>query len=147
MLEDLAQGLSAFPHTGRLIVVFGFAAAEWLLSVLCLRLTLLAFGRDIPLAGYLLLVVASYLSFAIPAVPGALGVFEVLVKTTLVAAYALDPATALGYALILHLMLVAPISVLGAVVLARQGLSLRALGRLDASGTVPVQPTDAHVAR
>ncbi len=143
-LEELVRGLAAFPRTERLAIVFGFAAAEWLLSVLCVRLTLAAFGREIPLAGYLLLVAASYLSFAIPAVPGALGVFEALVKTSLVAGFALDPATALGYALTLHFMLVAPISLLGAVLLAREGLSFGDLRRLPVSGTVPAQTTDAH---
>lgn len=143
-IEDLAQGLSAFPRTGRFLVVFGFAALEWTLSVLCVRLTLLAFGSDLPPAGSLLLVVASYLSFAVPAVPGALGVFEALVKTALVAAYALDPAVALGYALTLHLMLVAPISLLGALVLAREGLSLADLGRLGTRGAGPTPSVDAH---
>jgi uncharacterized protein (TIRG00374 family) len=146
-LEHLGQGLAAFPRTERLAGVFACAAGEWLCSVACVMLTLHAFGRAIPLAGYLLLVVASYLSFGLPAVPGALGVFETLVKTSLVAGFALEPATALGYALTLHLMLVAPISVIGAVVLAREGWSLGDLGRLSAGAIATEQTTDAHAAR
>ena len=109
-----------------------------------MRLTLAAFGREIPLAGYLLLVAASYLSFAIPAVPGALGVFEALVKTSLVAGFALDPATALGYALTLHFMLVAPISVLGSGPARERGPVVRGPAPPALSGTRPAQTTDAH---
>jgi glycosyltransferase 2 family protein len=135
-LDGLVQGLSAFPRGGRLVAVLACALAEWVLTVRYMTLVLLAFSVHVPLPGVLLLVAAGYLSFAIPSGPAGLGVFELLAKGSLVGGARIEPNLALGMALVLHVLLVAPISLVGAACLVREGLSLSALRRLD----VPAVP-------
>ena len=93
----------------------------------------------------LAVVAASYLGFALPGAPGGLGVYDLLVKTSLARGFAIDPSTALSCTLVLHAMLVAPIALAGAVILARDGLSLSGLRALaEAPARAPAAGTDGH---
>lgn len=130
-VQGLNEGLAAFPRRARLLAVFGFGVAEWTVTALAMQSVLAAFGVSLPWAGDLALVAASYLSFALPSAPGAIGVFEYVVKATLAAGYALPAAQALAVALVLHALLLVPISLLGALVLARAGVGPWRLARLD----------------
>jgi glycosyltransferase 2 family protein len=118
---QLVAGLDVFPGPARTAGALAIACAEWLLTVAYMKTVLLAFALDLPPIGYLALVTAGYLSFALPLAPGALGVFELLMKGSLVLGFAVDPSTAMSCALVLHFMLVAPISIAGAAVLIRHG--------------------------
>lgn len=131
--ERLAAGLAVLGPR-RLAAVFGFGAVEWLLATLHVAAVLRAFEVRLPLAGDLAVVVASYLGFALPGAPGGLGLYELLVKTSLERGFFLDASTALGAALALHALLVVPIALAGAAILTRDGLSLASL-RAAASQT------------
>lgn len=72
-------------------------------------------------------------SAILPAVPGAFGVFEQVVKV-LLEGFGVDGSTALGYAAFIHLVNYAIITTLGIVFLYRAGLSL---GRLKDLGSEP----------
>jgi glycosyltransferase 2 family protein len=124
LCASLVQGLSAFPRGGRIFGLAALVAAEWAVTVAYMRLVLSAFDLRLPLAGDLALVTAGYLSFAIPAAPGSLGVFEFLVKGSLAHGFSLEPDVAMSGALVLHFMLVVPISLVGAAILLRDGVSL-----------------------
>jgi uncharacterized protein (TIRG00374 family) len=140
----LVQGMGSFPRGLRLILVFACAAAEWAITILYMKLVLAAFDARVPLGGVLLLVAAGYLSFALPSGPGGLGVFELLVKGSLVAGSLIDPSTALGIALVLHALLVVPISLLGIACLAREGIAVSQLRELEALAPPAANPV-AHV--
>jgi glycosyltransferase 2 family protein len=124
LCASLAQGLAAFPQGGRIFWLGALVATEWAVTVAYMRVVLWAFDLRLPLAGDLVLVTAGYLSFAIPAAPGSLGVFEFLVKGSLAKGFSLDPDVAMSGALVLHFMLVVPISIVGAAILLRDGVSL-----------------------
>jgi uncharacterized protein (TIRG00374 family) len=126
-LQNLALGLKAFPRGRRLLVVVTYAAGEWLVTLLHMRAVLAAFDIGIPAAGVIGLVTAVYLSFALPSGPGAIGLFELLVKGSLVVGFAIDPSKALGFALTLHVVLITPISLYGAICMAREGWALSRL--------------------
>jgi glycosyltransferase 2 family protein len=138
-LRGLLDGLRVLERPGRLAGVFAFAAAEWLVTVLYMKIVLAAFGVELPFTGYLLLVTAGYLSFALPLAPGSLGIFEVLMKGSLVAGFAIDADTAMSCALVLHFMLVVPISMAGAIVLLRDGLTLAGIRALGGAPEADVQ--------
>jgi uncharacterized membrane protein YbhN (UPF0104 family) len=138
----LAEGLSAFPRGPRIAGLFGLVALEWAATVVYMHLVLRAFGIAVPVVGDLALVTAGYLSFAVPAAPGSLGVFEFLMKGALARGLALGPDMAMSGALVLHFMLVVPISVAGAVVLLRDGVSLLRLG--DMARPVPAEADGAR---
>jgi uncharacterized protein (TIRG00374 family) len=131
--HGLAEGLRALPHAGRMAVVFAFVIAEWLMTIAYMRAVLAAFGIDLPAAAHLALVTAAYSSFAVPAAPGSLGVFELLTKETLAFGFAQDAHVAMACALTLHFMLVAPISAVGAWVMLKEGLSLARLREMGAA--------------
>jgi hypothetical protein len=131
--EGLISGLATFPRRRRLAGVFGFAVTEWLITVLHVAAVLRAFRVELSLVGDLAIVAAGYLSFALPSTPAAIGVYDLLVKTSLAIGFAVDSSTALAAALTLHFMLVVPISLAGAVVLLRNGLSVGGLRELARS--------------
>ncbi len=131
VVEGVVRGLEAFPRGGRGAAVLACAVCEWALTVRYMMLVLLAFSVPLAPSGGLLLVTAGYLSFAIPAAPGGLGVFELLLKGSLVGGAHVEPSAALGVALVLHLLLVVPISLIGAGCLVWEGLRLSSLRRLD----------------
>jgi uncharacterized protein (TIRG00374 family) len=142
----LVDGLSAFPRGGRIAGLFGLELLEWAATVVYMQLVLRAFGLGVPLVGDLALVTAGYLSFAVPAAPGSLGVFELLMKGALSQGLALGPDQALGGALVLHFMLVVPISLAGALVLLRDGVSLLRLGALARAAAAGL-PAEADAGR
>jgi uncharacterized protein (TIRG00374 family) len=121
VLDGLARGLAVLPRGRRLAQALGLGVAEWALSLVYLTAVLAAFGAALSPAHALLLAAAGYLGFALPTGPAGLGGFEVLVKGALEAGLAVEPSRALGIALTLHALLVAPISLLGAAVVVREG--------------------------
>jgi len=131
VLEGLVRGLEGFPRGGRGAAVLLLAVLEWALTVRYMMLVLRAFSVPLAPSGALLLVAAGYLSFAIPAAPGGLGVFELLARGSLVGGAHVEPSAALGIALVLHLLLVVPISLIGAGCLVWEGLGLFSLRGLD----------------
>jgi glycosyltransferase 2 family protein len=135
VLEGLVRGLEVFPRGGRGAAVLLLAVLEWTLTVRYMMLVLLAFSVPLAPSRALLLVTAGYLSFAIPAAPGGLGVFELLAKGSLVGGAHVEPSAALGMALVLHLLLVVPISLIGAGCLVREGLRLSSLRGLDGAAS------------
>ena len=82
-------------------------------------LSLSAFDLAPSPARCLSLSVVEYLSFAMPASPGAIGLFEFLAKGVLVAMFDVTPAVALGYAVAYHLVILVPGVVPGAVLMVR----------------------------
>jgi len=120
-LDGLGHGLAAAPTGARLLRAAGLGVAEWTLTLVHLTLVLAAFGVALPPARALLLAAASYLGFALPTGPAGLGGFELLVKGALESGLAIAPSRALGIALVIHVLLVLPISLVGAAVLARAG--------------------------
>jgi uncharacterized membrane protein YbhN (UPF0104 family) len=61
------------------------------------------------------------LATTIPAAPGYIGTWEAVTKAVLVA-YAVPSASALGYAVVLHVALWLPITLLGAYYMAHEGI-------------------------
>ncbi len=118
--EKLEAGLSATSPV-RLGAAFLLVMAEWSLAMFYMAAVLRAFDLDLSATAALALVVASYLSFALPAAPAGMGQFEFAVKGALTAAFAVPPAKALACALTLHVLLVAPVALAGAAVLASRG--------------------------
>ena len=136
----LAAGLAVLGPL-RLASLFAFAAAEWLVATLHVAAALRAFDVALPFMGNLAVVTSGYLGFALPSAPGGLGVYDLLVKTSLTRGFSLDPSTALSCTLVLHALLVVPVSLAGAVILARDGLSL---SRLRAMATRPADAPGAE---
>jgi uncharacterized protein (TIRG00374 family) len=75
----------------------------------------------------------------IPAAPGYIGTWEAVTKAVLVA-YKVPGAEALGYAVVLHVALWLPITLLGAYYMAREGIKWSDALRKDTTGPDEVKP-------
>ena len=81
-----------------------------------------AFDLHLPWHAALFLLVAVTFAQAVPASAGSVGVFELAARAALVA-YGVPPAVALSAGLVLHAVSALPFIVLGAVGMARLGVS------------------------
>ncbi len=97
----------------RLIGLIGWSLIVWLLSALTNHLAFLALELAMPVWAPLLLLVVLQVGVAVPSSPGRIGVFQYLTILTL-ALFSIEKEVALGYSVVLYLVVYAPIAVLGA---------------------------------
>jgi hypothetical protein len=100
--------------------------ASWGLEASVYWLVALAFGLDVTYPLLLLVVGVVNLAGLIPASPGQFGVFEFMVFTVMMAA-GVASGTAQAYALVVHMVIWLPVTVVGLIFLARYGLGLGAI--------------------
>lgn len=104
----------------------------WALALSTNVLTLAAMNMSLPLWVSALLLVVLQVGSSIPTSPGRIGVFHYLCILTL-ALVAVDRSRALGFALVLHLIVYAPMIILGTLFMWRESLSLHRLATLPAT--------------
>ena len=95
-----------------LIGLLGWSLIVWILSALTNTLVFLALGLSLPVWASLLLLVVLQVGTAVPSSPGRIGVFQYLVILTL-SIFAIDKNVALGYSVVLYLVIYVPIALLG----------------------------------
>ena len=104
----------------------------WALALSTNVLTLAAMNMSLPLWVSALLLVVLQVGSSIPTSPGRIGVFHYLCILTL-SLVAVDRSRALGFALVLHLIVYAPMIILGTLFMWRESLSLHRLATLPAT--------------
>lgn len=118
-----------------LVTVLSWAAegvAYWLVG--------LSFGLDVPAPVYAGVLGAANLALAAPATAGGVGPYEFFTREVVVA-HGATTAAGTAYALALHALIVAPLIVVGLIVLWRRRLGLRSLlGQRDEVVTAPAPP-------
>jgi uncharacterized membrane protein YbhN (UPF0104 family) len=106
---------------------FGTASyATWMLEASVYWIVSFAFNLELSYAVMLLVVGVVNLAGLIPASPGQFGVFEFFVATVLVAVGA-PSVVAHAYALVVHMVIWLPVTLVGLFFLLRQGLGLGAV--------------------
>lgn len=95
----------------------------WALALSTNALTLAAMNMNLPLWVSALLLVVLQVGSSIPTSPGRIGVFHYLCILTL-SLVAVDRSRALGFALVLHLIVYAPMIILGTLFMWRESFSL-----------------------
>lgn len=124
----LLSGTDALAVPGNAVVVVALCLVVWLCSVGQIFTVMLAFGLQVPITAAVLLVVVSALGMVVPSSPGYIGVYHYLVVETL-ALFGVERSLALSFAIVAHLITFLPLSLIGAVYLWRESLSL---GRVSA---------------
>jgi phosphatidylinositol alpha-mannosyltransferase len=147
-LARVRSGLRVF---GRLRLGLAAAAAQlgaWAVQWLACYLLLVALGLEsqADLGAAAAVLFAVNVSAVIPVTPSNLGVFQAACVAVLTGAYAVDPAQALGFGIILQAVEIATAVVMGAPALVKEGLSWREV-RLRALHTAPVSLTAPAPAR
>jgi uncharacterized protein (TIRG00374 family) len=113
---NATRGLVALREPRVALRGMALTLASWVVLGLSFWVLTAAFDLHLPVVAGMLVVVAINLSLVLPSSPAALGVFE---AATVVALRAFDVprAEALSYALVLHLLNLAPFLVIGAALL------------------------------
>jgi hypothetical protein len=131
VIESLRTGLAALRDRQLAAVALLWTLASWLVLAFAGWCVLQAFDLHLPWHAALFLLVAVTFAQAVPASAGSVGVFELAARSALVA-YGVSPAVALSAGLVLHAVSALPFIVLGAVGMARLGVSGADLAHAEA---------------
>jgi uncharacterized protein (TIRG00374 family) len=133
VIDSLRTGLAALRDRQLAAVALLWTLASWIVLALSAWCVLKAFDLKLPWHAALFLMIAVTFAQAVPASAGSVGVFELAARSALVA-YGVPPAVALSAGLVLHAISALPFIALGAVGMARLGVSGSDLAHAE-SGT------------
>jgi len=129
-LQDLVRSaLSALDvwRRGRVVLALWiWSIAIWAITVLLNQLILWSLGIQVPAVAPVVILVVSQVGLRLPSSPGSIGVLHYLSVLAL-SLFGVDRSVALGFGIILHLVIYLPASLLGLLFLARSGYSLKQL--------------------
>jgi uncharacterized protein (TIRG00374 family) len=130
LIDSLRTGLAALRERELAAVALLWTLASWLVLAVAGWCVLRAFALHLPWHAAIFLLVATALAQAVPASAGSVGVFEFAARSALVA-YGVPPAVALSAGLVLHAVSALPFIALGAIGMARLGVSRHDLARAE----------------
>jgi len=110
------------------LAVLGWSALIGVFSAVINYLTFLALGIHLPFFAALFLLVVLQAGIAVPSAPGKVGIFQYLCVLAL-STFSVERSLAFGYGVLLYLIVFLPPSVLGALFLWWESLTLHSLKR------------------
>ena len=122
-VESFAQGLAVMRQPLRLLVALAWSFPFWLSIAAGIWLTSLAFHITFPFAGTFLVTMLLVVGVAMPT-PGAIGGFHAAYQIAVQTFFAAPTDRAVGGAIVLHAISFVPVTILGVVFMAREGLTL-----------------------
>ena len=122
-VETFAQGLGVMRQPGRLFVSLLLSFPLWMSIAAGIWLTSRAFHMTFGYLGSFLVMTLLVVGVAVPT-PGAVGGFHTMYKFAVVTFFGVPNDRAVGAALVLHAISFVPVTLLGLVFMAREGLSL-----------------------
>jgi hypothetical protein len=134
IVHMFVEGLKAVRQPGRLALTFLLSFPLWLSIAMAIFLVTRAFHVAMPFLGAFVVMAMLVVGVAIPT-PGAVGGFEYFYQVAVTGFYGAPPDRATAAALVLHGVSFLPVTLLGIILMAREGLSLgrmRGLARLAA---------------
>jgi uncharacterized protein (TIRG00374 family) len=120
MLKFL-EGLASLRSPVNILMVFFTSVLIWLLETVKYWFVMHAFTFSVSFFALMLLNGIANLATTIPSAPGYIGTWEAVTKAVLMA-FNVPGAQALGYAVVLHVALWLPITLLGAYYMTREGV-------------------------
>jgi len=121
------------------LALWASSIAIWAITVLLNQLILWSLDIRVPAVAPAVILVVSQVGVRLPSSPGSVGVLHYLSVLAL-SLFGVDKSTALGYGVILHLVIYLPASLLGLLFLAKSGYSLKRLRQAsEASRRVPAE--------
>lgn len=130
MGEDVINGLAGLRTPAHLAGTVAFSYITWMLEASVYWIVAFAFGLQVSYPLMLLVVGVVNLAGLIPASPGQIGVYEFFVILVLTAAGVPD-TTATAFALVVHVVIWLPVTLLGFYFLVRRGLGFGALAHAE----------------
>ncbi len=126
IVDRFSHGLEPFRRPRLLLAVFLLSVGVWAITGLATYAWLMAFKLELPWFAGLFVLVVINLGSAIPSSPGYIGVYHFLAVLAL-SVWKIDHGPALAYAIGTHALNMLANVGLGALSLAREGVSLKAL--------------------
>lgn len=120
LVEGVVDGLESLRSGRDVLVVFGVTVLVWLLETVKYWLVSFAFDLSLLYPGIMLMGGAVNLLTALPSLPGYIGTFEVGIK--ILEGIGAPSGPAGSYILVLHAILLIPVTLLGLVFMAREGV-------------------------
>ena len=121
-VESFAQGLAVMRQPGRLLVALAWSFPVWLSIAAGIWLTSLAFHITFPFAGSFLVTMLLVVGVAVPT-PGAIGGFHAAYQIAVQTFFGAPDDRAVGAAILLHAISFVPVTLLGIVFMAGEGLT------------------------
>ena len=122
-VESFAQGLAVMRQPMRLLVSLGLSFPLWLSIAAGIWTTSRAFHMTFDYVGSFLVMTLLVVGVAMPT-PGQVGGFHAMYKIAVMTFFGVPEATAVGAAIVLHAVSFVPVTILGLLFMAREGLSL-----------------------
>jgi uncharacterized protein (TIRG00374 family) len=121
LVEGVIEGLECLRSERDVLVVFGVTLLVWILETVKYWLVSFAFDLQLPYVGIILMGGVVNLLTALPSLPGYIGTFEAggIKVLEIIGA---PPGPAGSYVLVLHAILLFPVTLLGLVFMAREGV-------------------------
>lgn len=122
-VESFTQGLAVLRQPRRLVVSLALSVPLWMSIAAGIWLTSLAFHITFPYVGSFLVMTILVVGVAMPT-PGAVGGFHAAYQIAVQSFFGAPDDRAIGAAIVLHAVSFVPVTLLGLVFMARDGLSL-----------------------
>jgi uncharacterized protein (TIRG00374 family) len=122
-VETFTQGLAVMRQPRRLLVSLALSIPLWLSIAAGIWLTSLAFHITFPFVGSFLVMTILVVGVAMPT-PGAVGGFHAAYQIAVQTFFGVPDDRAIGAAIVLHGVSFVPVTLLGLVFMARDGISL-----------------------
>ena len=126
--EDMISGLAGLREPRHLFGAVLSSLVTWTVEACVYWLVMFAVGLDLDFSVALLLIGAVNLAGVISAAPGQVGVYEFVISAILIA-LGVPPAVAVSYAIVAHIVIWLPTTVVGFGLLLRQGLGWTEISR------------------
>ena len=133
-VESFTQGLGVMRQPRRLLVSLALSVPLWLSIAAGIWLTSLAFHITFPYQGSFLVMTILVVGVAMPT-PGAIGGFHAAYQVAVQTFFGAPDDRAIGAAIVLHAVSFLPVTLLGIVFMAREGLTLASAKALAARET------------
>jgi uncharacterized protein (TIRG00374 family) len=139
VLDAFLSGLAGIRSPSIILLAASASLASWLMEAGMYYIVGEAFHLNVGFDAYLIVVSGANLALSVFASPGGVGPFEVTTREVLVA-FGVSGAAASAYALALHALLLAPVIVVGVVLIWSARISIRDLMGIPApsSETGPI---------
>jgi len=124
MLDNFLIGVQSLRHPSMILIAATLSFGSWTMEVAMYALVGKAFHLDLGLHVYYLIAASANLALSILASPGGVGPFEVTTQAVLIDIYGVSSGVAEAYAISLHALLLAPVILIGFVLLWTTQLSL-----------------------
>ena len=121
IMHKFLDGLASLRSPFNILMVFLTSVVIWLLETIKYWFVMHAFSFTVSFFALMLLNGIANLATTIPSAPGYIGTWEAVTKAVLVA-FGVSGSEALAYAVVLHVALWLPITLLGAWFMAREGI-------------------------